>query len=876
MVNVKLTTRRKPLFCAGTLDSDGHESSPLAGIIACTDVCFMTRTAVTAVLGPTNTGKTHLAIERLCAHSSGMMGFPLRLLAREVYDRVRAIKGDASVGLITGEEKILPANANWLICTVESMPVERDVAFVAIDEAQIGADPERGHVFTDRILNVRGREETMILGSATVAPLIRALVPEAEIIKRPRFSSLTYAGPKKLSRLPPRSAIVAFSAEEVYGIAEMIRRTRGGSAVVMGALSPRTRNAQVAMFESGEVDYLVATDAIGMGLNLDLGHVAFASLSKFDGKRQRRLLTSEMAQIAGRAGRHQRDGSFGVLAGGLRQPDFTEVEIDRIENHHFTPLVHLYWRNADPQFDSIDTLIGALEAPPDHPNLRPAPEAVDLAVLKRLAEDQTLRAMARHPAALSRLWEVCGLPDFRHMGAEFHARQVFSIFQYLVSDIGVIPSDIIAAELARLDTTKGDITALTTRISAARTWAYATQRRDWLAEPEHWADAARALEQKLSDALHEKLTQRFVDRRTTLLVRSMGADATALDVRFGEEGSITVEGEPLGRLDGFDMRIDHLARLEDRKRLTAAVERELPKEIARRAQILVGAPDRDFTLVTCAGLPVKIGWKNTSVATLVRGRALLSPALALHPALLKLPAELRAQILQRLVLWLDHLLDTRLAPLKSLLALSNDPHIPAAVRAVAASLASASGVFARSPIEASLDALTPQERRRLRQAGVVIGALDIFHHGLLKPEATRIRLALLAVHRGQPMPPLPMPGLTLLDQPSTDLAQSARDAGYRGFGEQMLRIDLVERIARALHDQRGRKPVFAPDTQIATQLGVGEATLAKILRALGFFPSGSASPELWRWRGRQRSRAAVSPTNSSFEALRQWTTRGAS
>lgn len=836
----------------------------------------MFRAAVTAVLGPTNTGKTHLAIERLCAHSSGMMGFPLRLLAREVYDRVRAIKGDASVGLITGEEKILPPRANWLICTVESMPVERDVAFVAIDEAQIGADPERGHVFTDRILNVRGREETMILGSATIAPLIRMLVPEAEIIKRPRFSSLSYAGPKKLSRLPPRSAIVAFSAEEVYGIAEMIRRTRGGSAVVMGALSPRTRNAQVAMFESGEVDYLVATDAIGMGLNLDLGHVAFASLSKFDGKRQRRLLTSEMAQIAGRAGRHQRDGSFGVLAGGLHQPDFTDVEIDRIENHHFTPLDHLYWRNADPQFDSIDKLIGTLETPPDHPNLRPAPEAVDLAVLKRLAEDHKLRAIVEHPDALSRLWEVCGLPDFRHMGAEFHVRQVLSIFQYLVSDSGVIPSNIVAAELARLNTTKGDITTLTTRISAVRTWAYATQRRDWLAEPDHWADEARALEQKLSDALHEKLTQRFVDRRTTLLVRSMGADAMALDVRFGEDGSITVEDEPLGRLDGFDMRIDHLARLEDRKRLTAAVERQLPNELIRRAQMLVGSPDRDFALVTCAGLPVTIGWEKSPVATLVRGRSLLSPALALHPALLKLPADLRAQILQRLTLWLDHMLDARLAPLKSLLARSNDPLIPAAVRAVAASLTSAAGVSARTPIESSLDALTPQERRRLRQAGVVIGALDIFHQGLLKPEATRIRLALLAVQRGQPMPPLPMPGLTLLDHPSPDLAASARDAGYRGFGEQMLRIDLVERIARALHDQRGRKPAFIPDTQIATQLGVGQATLAKILRGLGFFPSGATNPELWRWRGRQRSRPATPPANSSFEALRQWTTRGAS
>lgn len=836
----------------------------------------MSGALVKAVLGPTNTGKTHLAIERLCAHSSGMMGFPLRLLAREVYDRVRSIKGDTAVALITGEEKILPPQAKWLICTVESMPVERDVAFVAIDEAQLGADPERGHVFTDRMLNVRGREETMILGSATLAPLIRALVPDAEIIGRPRFSKLAYAGPKKLSRLPPRSAIVAFSAEEVYGIAELIRRTRGGSAVVMGALSPRTRNAQVAMFESGEVDYLVATDAIGMGLNLDLGHVAFASLSKFDGRRQRRLFTSEMAQIAGRAGRHQRDGSFGVLAGGSRQPDFTETEIDRIESHRFAPLDHLYWREADPDFSGLDSLIASLEAAPDRPSLRPAPEAVDLAVLKRLAEDASLRNIVRTQDRVTRLWEVCGLPDFRHMGAEFHARQVKLIFQYLESGSGHIPAEVIASELSRLDTVQGDISALTARIAAVRTWAYASQRRDWLAEPEHWAEKARALEQRLSDALHEKLTQRFVDRRTTLLVRSMAADAAMLDVRFADDGAITVEDEPLGTLKGFELRIDHAARLEDRKRLTAAIERQLPKEIERRVQLLLAATDRDIALATRPGQPVTIGWKGAEVARLARGRTLLAPAIMLHPAMAKIPAELRARLQQRLAGWLQHLLETRVAPLKVLQALSVDAQIPGAVRAIAASLAGTGGLCERTALDESLGPLAPQDRRRLRQAGIVIGALDIFHHGLLKPEASRLRMALLAADRGQPMPPLPMPGLTLLDRPSPELAASAREAGYRGFGNQMVRIDLVERIARALHDQRGGKNAFIPDTQVAVQLGIGEATLSRILRQLGFFPAGPASPALWRWRGRQKRQRQDGLANPSFAALRQWTKRDAS
>jgi ATP-dependent RNA helicase SUPV3L1/SUV3 len=346
---------------------------------------------VKAVLGPTNTGKTHLAIERLCAHSSGAIGFPLRLLAREVYDRVCAIKGENRVALITGEERIEPKDARYLLCTVEAMPMDRDMAFVAIDEAQLAADRERGHVFTDRMLNARGREETMILGSATLEPMIKALVPEAEIVSRPRFSTLSHIGATKLSRVPPRSAIVAFSAEQVYAIAEMLRRFRGGAAVVMGALSPQTRNAQVALYQSGEVDYLVATDAIGMGLNLDIGHVAFAGLSKFDGVRQRRLTTAEMAQIAGRAGRHQRDGTFGTLAGtGSHDATFADEEIFAIEEHRFPPLSRLFWRDAEPRFDSLGMLIADLEAPPMSPQLAAAAEAIDLTVVKRLAEDPAI------------------------------------------------------------------------------------------------------------------------------------------------------------------------------------------------------------------------------------------------------------------------------------------------------------------------------------------------------------------------------------------------------------------------------------------------------------------------------------------------------
>src|SRR5262245_31400432 len=378
---------------------------------------------VRAILGPTNTGKTHLAIERMCGHSSGVIGFPLRLLAHEVYDRVVAIKGEAQVALLTGEERIVPSRARYFLCTAESMPVpggdghhdhdfQRDFAFAAIDEAQLGIDPERGHVFTDRMLRVRGREETLILGADTLKPIVRELLPEAEIVSRPRFSTLRFAGSVKLSRLPPRSAVVAFSAEQVYALAEMLRRFKGGAAVVMGALSPATRNAQVAMFQRGEVDYLVATDAIGMGLNLDVTHIAFAGLEKFDGRRDRRLHISEMAQIAGRAGRHQKDGSFGTLGFGADEhAAFSDEEITAIEEHRFRPLDFVYWRNPELDFTDVRAMIASLERRSDDPLLRPAPEAIDLAVLKQIAQDPAIAA--KKGAMARRLWAVCGLPDFR-------------------------------------------------------------------------------------------------------------------------------------------------------------------------------------------------------------------------------------------------------------------------------------------------------------------------------------------------------------------------------------------------------------------------------------------------------------------------------
>ncbi|QKR98878.1 helicase [Sphingomonas sp. CL5.1] len=818
---------------------------------------------VTAVLGPTNTGKTHLAVERMAAHSSGMIGFPLRLLAREVYDRVVAMKGPERVALITGEERIVPKDARWFLCTAESMPLResrqagsaneilRDVAFVALDEAQLGADPERGHVFTDRLLHARGREETMILGADTLRPVLRHLVPGAEIVARPRFSTLSYAGARKISRLPRRSAIVAFSAEEVYAVAEMLRRLRGGAAVVMGSLSPRTRNAQVAMFQAGEVDYLVATDAIGMGLNMDVAHVAFAGLHKFDGRRRRRLTIAEMAQIAGRAGRHQRDGTFGALV--EEGPEaFLPEEVLAIEEHRFPPLDWLYWREGRPDLSGLDALIASLSAPPDDPMLRAAPEAIDLAVLRRLADDPAIAARATGQVA--RLWAACGIPDFQKLGPDVHARFVARIFGYLAE--GYIPHQWFADEVARLDRPDGDVETLAGRLAAIRTWAYIAQRGDWLADPAHWAARAQAVEERLSDALHTGLTQRFVDKRTSALVRQIGGGAAALPVTIGEDGEVTIDAHPIGRLEGFRFLVAADARAADKRLLLATAEKRLAAERARRARALIDAPDDDLSMREGA-----IRWQGHVVALLAAGRSLARPETALDPALDCLDLTLRREVLVRVRRWTGDALARAVPTLARLAELARDEQATAALRSIAGALEVGGGFTERLPLRAAIDALTPADRQRLRKAGVTIGALDLFDPRLLKPRAQPWRIALLAA-RGEAVPPPPA-GATAVPRGTPGAIPAM---GFRALATQAVRVDLVERIARAAHEARdGRKP-FAPDPALATSIGLQPTTIARLMAELGFRPAQDAEGAAgWRWHGRPQPRRAA-PGNA-FAAL---------
>ena len=826
-----------------------------------------TRPPLKAILGPTNTGKTHLAVERMAAHSSGMIGFPLRLLAREVYDRVVKLKGESQVALLTGEEKILPAQARWFLCTAESMPVDRDFAFVAVDEAQLGADPERGHVFTDRMLHARGREETMILGSESLAPMMRSLLPEAEIVGRPRFSTLSYAGPAKLSRLPPRSAIVAFSAEQVYAVAEMLRRMRGGAAVVMGVLSPRTRNAQVAMYQAGEVDYLVSTDAIGMGLNMDVSHVAFAGLSKFDGHRRRRLTIAEMAQIAGRAGRHQRDGTFGSLTlEGEAMAEFRPEEIDAIEDHRFAPLDFLYWRASDLDFASVAALIRSLERRPSRPGLRAAPEAIDLAVLRLLSEDPAVRERA-DAGHVRRLWAACGLPDFRKTGPEHHARLVARIFTHLSEGGGHIPYAWYTAEVARLDNVQGDIETLADRLAGVRTWAYIAHRSDWLADPAAMADRAMAVEEKLSDALHERLTQRFVDRRTSVLMRDLGRKgAGEFPVLIDEQGEVSVGSYAIGRLQGFSFEVDPAARHADRKMLLATAERRLAGEYDKRAAALVADSDQHFSLRTDPDQPVAILWRGHEVAKLGPGKNLLSPRIQLDRRIDSVSQRGRDAVIERLQGWIRKQVERSLAPLRAAGSAAQDRATPAPVRSILAMLVDEGGIVAREKVAEPLAALDREQRRVVTGFGVRIGALDLFMPAALKPEAMRWRSALRAAAAGEPMAELPAPSSVVLPAPGDRGHAALARLGFRAAGPQMIRVDMAERFARHAHEVKAGKEGPVVDEALATSLGLQPQAVARLMRDIGFRPTDGETGWVWRGRGRRKP-APAARGSAAFAAL---------
>ena len=776
---------------------------------------------VVAVLGPTNTGKTHYAIERMLGHRTGVIGLPLRLLAREVYDRIVSLRGPSVVALVTGEERIVPPRTQYWVCTVEAMPEGMGCEFLAVDEIQLCADPERGHVFTDRLLRARGLRETLFLGSDTMRGPIQALVPGVRFIRRERMSELVYSGQKKLSRMPPRSAIVGFSVENVYAIAELIRRQKGGAAVVMGALSPRTRNAQVALYQNHDVDYLVATDAIGMGLNLDIDHVAFSSLTKFDGRRMRPLQPNELAQIAGRAGRGMSNGTFGVT--GEASP-LDEGVANAIMEHRFAPLKRLNWRNSDLRFGSIEALIASLEVMPTGEVLNRAREADDLLALKALSAVRDVAERATDGPSVRLLWDVCRIPDFRGISSGEHASLLEAIFGHLVEG-GQVPDDWLARQIRRIDRTDGDIDALSKRLAFIRTWTYVAQRKGWTADETHWREETRAVEDRVSDALHDRLTQRFVDRRTSVLMRRLN-QKEALLAEVNDKGEVTVEGEFVGRLEGFRFSPDRGSAGAEEKAIRAASLQALAPQFHLRADRFYNAPDTEIDFTEQGGLM----WGEHAVGKLVSGSEPLKPQVAVFVDDVAGP-----DVAQKVQRRLQHFIDRKVAALfEPLLALQRDETLTGLARGFAFRMVEGFGILNRSDIAQEVKDLDQDARGALRKHGLRFGQFTIFMPLLLKPAPTRLRLVLWSLAQGlAEFPSPPPPGLVTIPAMKGMPKGFHTMSGYREAGDRAIRIDMLERLADMLRGDNTRAG-FEAKPEMLSITGMTLEQFADLMRGLGY------------------------------------------
>ncbi len=823
---------------------------------------------VTAILGPTNTGKTHLAIDRLVSHPSGLIGLPLRLLAREVYARVCERVGPANAALITGEEKIAPPGARYSVCTVEALPRQTDVSFVAIDEVQLAGDLERGHVFSDRILHLRGRHETLLLGAATMSGILSRLLPGITITTRPRLSHLAYAGGKKITRLPRRSAIVAFSGDQVYGIAELIRRQRGGAAVVLGALSPRTRNAQVELYQNGDVDFLVATDAIGMGLNLDVDHVAFAQSWKFDGFQYRSLNPAELAQIAGRAGRYQNDGTFGVT--GL-QDAFDEETVERIESHEFSPVRTMQWRSRAIDFSSIRALTSSLEVSPQVEGLTRALPATDARALAFLAKDEDVARLAQGRNRVALLWDCCALPDYRRIAPAQHADIIGQLFTDLGTN-GHVDEDYMAGQVRRADRTDGDIDTLSARIAQIRTWTYVSHRPGWLSDPVHWQNETRRIEDRLSDALHERLTKRFVDRRTSVLMRRLRENAM-LEAEIGAAGEVTVEGHTIGTLNGFRFTADKAAEGEEAKAIRSAAEKALAAEFEKRAEHFATAPNHDLAI----GSDGVLRWIGDPVAALTSGEDVLTPRFVLL-ADEQLNGPMRDKVQARAERYLRHLIETQLKPLTDLKA---GEGLEGMARGLAYQLYEALGVLDRRKVAEDVRGLDQDARAGLRKLGVRFGAYHIFVPALLKPAPAGLLTTLWQVAndaRGEPgegdVVAALMQGRTSFPADLSWRQDFYRLGGFRVLGKRAVRIDILERLADLIRPAlswkagTGTPPDGALDGRaffvtpaMMSILGATAEDMEEVLKGLGYRGEKKREADVLQARA-----AATGPVEKSEEA----------
>ena len=784
----------------------------------------MIKNKITAVLGPTNTGKTHLAIDTMLSFDSGMIGFPLRLLAREVYDKVVLKTGIDKVALITGEEKIIPSNAKYFLCTVESMPIDKELDFVAIDEIQMCSDHERGHIFTDRLLNIRGIKLTMFMGSNIIKNIISKLDDDIEFINRDRLSKLSYSGHKKISRIDRKTAVIAFSAEEVYAIAELIRRQKGGAAIVMGSLSPKTRNAQVELYQSGDVDFLVATDAIGMGINMDLDHVYFSNLKKFDGKKLRRLNLAEIGQIAGRAGRYLNNGSFGIT-GQCKEINAEEVEL--LENHKFEDIQSLYWRNSNLNFTNSTMLIKSLDEKPHKNWLRKINECEDEKALKFFLREKNFENLEFNEKKLKLLWECCQIPDFVKKTYGNHYEVISNVFKLLNSGKGKITDDFMRLQLIKLDKLEGNVDSLSNRIANVRTWSYVSNKNNWIENQNYWIEKTKLLEDKLSDRLHEELTKTFIDKRASVLARGLKQDME-FDTKILDNNDVMIDNQFIGKINGLKLELDlKKGALEtDIKSLKKAARQTVGPELEKRIQMII-----DTSLIELND-DFKIYWNKSVIGKLTSGKDYLNPNIDLIVDDI-LEHNQKQKLINFLEKWIKNKINT---VLKSLVDLKNIKEKNSSIKALAFQLYENNGVLKREQVKDYLKNLEQNERKILRDLGVKFGRYHIFLHKLIKPEAVSLRTLLWKnYHQKNFNLKPPTFGLNFIEDENIKNKNFMLLCGFEKFNNYFIRIDILERLfVQIINSDTDKKKEIKLVPEMLNLLGCSKENFKKLIRNMGY------------------------------------------
>ena len=808
----------------------------------------MTKNKITAVLGPTNTGKTHLAIETMLSFDSGMIGFPLRLLAREVYDKVIKKVGLEKVALITGEEKIIPLNAKYFLCTVESMPINKELDFVGVDEIQMCADHERGHIFTDRLLNMRGNKLTMLMGSNTIKDIIFKLDGDIEFINRNRFSKLSYSGHKKISRIDRKTAIIAFSAEEVYAIAELIRRQKGGAAIVMGSLSPKTRNAQVELYQSGDVDFLVATDAIGMGINMDLNHVYFSNLRKFDGKKQRRLNLSEIGQIAGRAGRYLKDGSFGITG---QCKEINSEEVDLLENHKFEEIPSLFWRNSNLNFNNPNTLIKSLDEKPIKRWLRKIHECEDEKALKFFLRDKKFENIEFNEEKLKLLWECCQIPDFVKKTYGNHYEVIENVFRFLNGKSAKIMDDFMRIQLMKLDKLEGNVDSLSNRIANVRTWSYVSNKNNWVENQEYWIEKTKLLEDKLSERLHEELTKTFIDKRASILARGLKQDME-FNTKISDSNEVIIDDQFIGKINGLKLELDlKKGALEtDIRSLKKAARQTVGPELEKRIQIII-----DTGLIELRD-DSKIYWNNFAIGRLISGKNYLSPSLELI-----VDDILEQTQKQKLISFLENWLENKITKvLKSLIDLKNLKDKNSSIKALAFQLYENNGVIKRDDVSEYLLKLGQNERKILRDLGVKFGRYHIFLYKLIKPEAVSLRTLLWKnYHQKYFNLKPPTYGLNFIDNKEFKNKSFMLLCGFENFDSIFIRIDILERLfMKIINSDNKKNNEIKMIPEMLNLLGCSKENFKKLIKNMGYKITEKNNDLFFKYLPRRNNKRKVS------------------